>query len=78
MMFSGPEAVGRYRAITIAAGLRLYARTGMKPNRAYTPKAMMKAAQAITGQTFKPRDYQAASDALRRYAGIEPDAPSQA
>jgi len=66
--FSGPEAVNVFAMITIASGLRLYAKTGMKPNRAYTPKAMMAAATRYTGLTFKARDYLGAADALKAAA----------
>ena len=62
--FVGAGAVDVYAMAVLAAGLRLYAKTGMKPNRAYTPKAMMAAASRHTGQTFKARDYLAAADAL--------------
>lgn len=53
-----------YQAITIKAGLRLYMKTGMKPNRMWTPSAMMRTASNITGKKFKARDYQGAIDAL--------------
>jgi len=36
-------------------------------NRAYTPRNMMRVASEITGQTFKPRQYQAAIDALDQW-----------
>lgn len=62
------EGVGIFRAATIATGLRLYAKTGMKPNRAYTPSAMLKAANEILGragkQAFKRGQYVQAADAL--------------
>lgn len=57
-----------YRAAAIASGLRLYAKSGMKPNRAWTPTAMLRAASEITGQKFKPRDYLGAADALSAWA----------
>lgn len=58
----------RYAMLAIAHGLRLYANTGLRPNRAYTPKAMMAAAERYTGQTFKPRAYLEAAEALRAKA----------
>lgn len=61
--FTGP-AVDIYVAITLKAGLRLYAATGMKPNRMWTPKNMMGMATKLTGKKFKARDYLAACDAL--------------
>ena len=51
-MFSGRAAVGIYRAIVI------------KPNRAYTPTAMLRAAGEITGKTFKRGQYALAIEAL--------------
>jgi hypothetical protein len=64
MTFDGPAAVNVYRMTVIASALRLYAKTGMKVNAAYTPKAMMATAAALTGQKFKARDYLGAADAL--------------
>jgi hypothetical protein len=72
--FSGSD-VGIFQAITIASALKLYARTGMKASRAYTPSAMMKAAATITGQTFKARDYMGAADALHAWADAAKAAP---
>jgi hypothetical protein len=69
-VFDTPQAIQAYRAIVIANGLKLYAKTGMQPNRAYTPKAMMAAAAEITGKTFKARDYEGASAALKEFAGV--------
>jgi len=62
-----------FQAAIVASALKMYIKTGMRANRAYTPKSMMRTATAITGQSFKPRDYEGAAMALRRYAGIEPD-----
>lgn len=62
--FSGPGAVNVYVMAALASGLRLYAKTGMKPNRAWTPTAMMRAAAHHTGMTFKKRDYLLAADVL--------------
>lgn len=68
MVFAGPRGVGVYRATAIASGLTMYAKCGMLPNRAYTPRAMMRAAAEITGQQFKARDYVGAAAALRAWA----------
>lgn len=62
--FIGTEAVNVFAMAVIASSLRLYAETGMKPNRAYTPSAMMRAAEHHTGLKFKKRDYLGAADAL--------------
>lgn len=63
-VFQGPEGVAAYVAITLKHGLKLYAATGIKPNRMWTPKNMMAKAAEITGKKFKARDYLAAVDAL--------------
>ena len=60
--FVGPDAVALFRAATIVSALRLYAKTGMKPNRMWTPTAMLKAASAITGKTYKRGQYEQAAD----------------
>lgn len=57
-----------YRARVIASGLRLYAKTGMKPNSAYTPTAMLRAASAITGETYKRGEYERAAADLTKIA----------
>lgn len=62
--FVGAKAVSIYQAIAIETALRMYARTGMRVNRMYTPKNMMATATAITGKKFKARDYCVAADAL--------------
>jgi hypothetical protein len=68
--FSGTSAVNVFGMLTLASGLRLYAKTGMQPNRAYTPTAMMRAASTYTGQKFKARDYLGAADALTAAAHV--------
>ena len=65
--FSGKAGVDTFRAIVIRSGLDLYARTGLKPNRAYTPSAMLRVAGEITGKTFKRGQYQQAIDALTEW-----------
>lgn len=54
-----------YQALVLAKALELYAHTGMKANRAYTPSAMMRTAARITGLRFRARDYLVAANALR-------------
>lgn len=61
--FTG-EAVSVFVMATLASGLRLYARTGMKPNRNWSPKNMMANAERWTGIKFKAREYEKAADAL--------------
>ncbi len=68
VVFSGRDAVEVFRARTIASALRLYAKTGMKANRAYTPSNMLAAATQITGQKFKRGQYDQAAQALTDWA----------
>lgn len=62
--FTGKAGVDTFIAISLKSGLSLYAKTGMRPNRMWTPKAMMAKASEITGQKFKARDYAGAIEAL--------------
>lgn len=66
-VFNGSEAVEIFRAAAICSALQLYADTGIKANRAYTPRNMMAAAAQITGKKFKPRAYYDAVLELRRW-----------
>jgi hypothetical protein len=66
--FAGPDAVRLYQARAISAALRLYAKTGMKPNRAWTPSAMLKAATDITGNAYKRGQYLTAADDVKQWA----------
>lgn len=67
-----PGGIEAYRLLVIASALEMYARTGMKANRAYTPKAMMEAAENATGVKFtgKGKYYEAAT-ALREMAVLK-------
>jgi len=60
IMFTGEAGVATYRAIALKHGLKLYANTGMKPNRAWTPTAMLRTAGQITGKTYKRGQYRQA------------------
>ncbi len=66
--FSGPRAVDVFGMLALASGLSLYAKSGIRPSRMATPKAMMAAASRYTGLQFKPRDYLGAAAALREEA----------
>jgi len=72
--FTGSD-VNIFRAIAIASALRFYAKTGMKVNRAYTPRNMLNAAAEMTGRKFKARDYIGAADALEALADAAKAAP---
>lgn len=58
------DQVSVFAMITLKSALSLYAKTGMKANRAYTPTAMMRTASRMTGKKFKARDYAGAIAAL--------------
>ena len=65
--FSGTRGVTTFQAIALKHGLLLYAKTGMKPNRAWTPSAMLKTAGHITGHTYKRGNYAGAVVDLERW-----------
>lgn len=69
-------AINAYVALTVASALKLYARTGIKANRAYTPKNMMAVATKVTGKKFAARDYMGAHDALKEWAAQQSDSIS--
>lgn len=69
--FTGEHGVGAFVATALASGLRLYAKTGMRPNRAWTPTAMLRKAESLTGQKFKRGEYIKAADALKVWADAE-------
>ena len=62
--FVGQAGVSTFQAISLKHGLKLYAATGMKPNRMWTPTAMLRTAGQITGKTFKRGQYAEAVAAL--------------
>lgn len=66
--FVGPKGVSVYGMTVLASGLTMYAKCGMIPNRAYTPKRMMEWAAKLTGKKFKARDYLGAAEALKQKA----------
>ncbi len=57
-----------YAMRVLASGLKLYARTGMKPNRLYTPTNMLRAASSHTGAKYKRGEYLKAAEDLTRIA----------
>ena len=63
LVFSGTAGVNTFIAISLKSGLRLYAKTGIKPNSAWTPTAMLRKASEITGKAYKRGQYvEAAAD----------------
>lgn len=54
--FTGELGIKIYTAVAVRHGLMLYKDTGMKPNRNWTPTAMIAKAKEITRKTcIKPR-----------------------
>lgn len=53
-----------FRAAVIASALKLYHSTGIKANRAYTPTAMLKAANEITGHHYRRGQYLMAAEGI--------------
>jgi len=72
IVFEGEAQVTAYQCLAIAGALRLYARTGIKAGRAYTPTNMLATAAKLTGQKFKRGQYMEAANALRALVGLEP------
>lgn len=68
MSFTGRPAVSVFQCKVLASALRLYAKTGLKANRMYTPKNMLATAAALTGKTFKRGQYEEAAVALTELA----------
>lgn len=61
--FVGPDAVAVFAGATLASAMRLYARTGIRVSRSYTPTAMLKRAGEICGKKYKRNEMaQAAED----------------
>ena len=58
------EGIRIYQALAIAKGLQLYVSLGVRPNRAWTPTAMLRTAGRITGHTYKRREYRRAIEHL--------------
>lgn len=63
--FVGPAGVNTFVAIALKSGISIYAKTGMKPNRQWTPTKMLAKATEITGQRFKRGQFQLAILALQ-------------
>ncbi len=62
--FAGTAGVATYQAIALKHGIKLYAKTKMKPNRMWTPTAMKALAEHITGRGFRRGDWDAMVEAL--------------
>jgi hypothetical protein len=76
-VFVGSD-VNIFAVSVLASGLRLYAKTGMRPNAAYTPTKMLKAAGIYLGKTFKRGEYEKAAQELLEYANLLKSTPRTA
>lgn len=47
------EEINMFVLITLKSAIKLYIKTGMKANRAYTPTNMLRKAGEILGKTYK-------------------------
>jgi hypothetical protein len=62
-MYSGPDAVAMYRAVTVKVAIETYARTKMRMTRNATPTVLLGIAGEYTGKKYKRGQYdQAAKD----------------
>ncbi len=52
ILFTGKEQVQLFQAIVVKHAMKLYLKTGLKVNRAYTPTNMRKVATKITGHQY--------------------------
>lgn len=66
--FAGPLAVDVYRMATIARGIELFGKTGMKPTRFWKQTDMIKYAGTTVGRAFKRSEWKEAADALRQHS----------
>ncbi len=66
-LFTGTRGVTTFQAIAIKHGLVLYAKTGMRPNRAWTITNMLRTAGHITGHTYKRSQIASAVADLERW-----------
>lgn len=64
MIHDTPEAINRYVMVTLKRGIKLYLKTGMKPNRLWTPANMLKTASKYTKKVYKRGQLQQAHDDL--------------
>ena len=66
--FVGPDATNYVRAVTVAQGLRMYAKHGMRITRMATPTRLLQAATQYTGKRYKRGAYLQAADDVMRWA----------
>jgi hypothetical protein len=76
LVFEGLLATTIYRAGALKAGLNLFRKTKTKPNRDWTPTAMLRAAGEITGRTYVRGQYKQAADDLEAWIYSHVEAPN--
>jgi len=62
--------IGKFQALVIAKALRMYAKHKIQVNRSYTPTAMLRTANILTGSAFKRGQYEQAAQALEELARL--------
>ena len=68
---TNPADIRRFQATVILRAVRLYIKTGLRANRAYTPKNMAATASQLTGKTLSSRKLPEVQKALEDYLGTE-------
>ena len=63
--YVGPDAVNLYRAVTVASGLRMYARSKMLLTRGATITVLLRIAGEYTGKKYKRGQAELASEDMR-------------
>lgn len=51
--YVGPDATMLFAAASLRGAIKLYVKTGMRANRAYTPTNMLRAASRYTGKSYR-------------------------
>ena len=60
-----PTEINTFVLITLKSAIKLYLKTGMKANSAYTPTNMLRKAGEFTGKTYRRGQLQVAFDDLQ-------------
>lgn len=66
--FVGEDAVSFFAAAVLVSALRMYAKCGIRANRAYTPTNMRVAATRITKKSYKRTELLKAADEVEAWA----------
>jgi hypothetical protein len=62
---TGTDNLLKVRMLVLRSALSLYAKTGFKANRLYTPLQMLSQASAFTGKPYKKGDYAKAAKDIK-------------